>query len=130
LPREDGTEDWVRWKICPWHDPAGAVGGIIIFSEVITDRKRAEETRVQDARLAEADKLWSELLANVTHELRTPLTLTASPVETLLSGEAGPLTEKQAHLLWVIQRNAAKLCALVDDLLACARLEAGEVYLK
>ena len=43
FPRQDGTLDWVRWEIHPWYEQSGKVGGIIIFSEVITARKRAEE---------------------------------------------------------------------------------------
>ncbi|MFT3894951.1 MAG: PAS domain S-box protein [Anaerolineales bacterium] len=43
FPRDDGTMDWVRWEIRPWYEEAGAIGGIILFSEVITERKQAEE---------------------------------------------------------------------------------------
>lgn len=43
FPREDGTLDWVRWEIHPWHDEHGDVGGLIMFTEVITDRKRVED---------------------------------------------------------------------------------------
>ena len=42
LCREDGKEDWLRWEIRPWADEFGSVGGIIIFTEVITERKQAE----------------------------------------------------------------------------------------
>jgi len=38
----DGSILWVRWEVRPWHDATGAVGGIIIMSEDISDRKRAE----------------------------------------------------------------------------------------
>src|SRR5262249_39995407 len=41
--RADGTVDWLRWEVRPWRDQQGEVGGIIIFSEVITEQKRAEE---------------------------------------------------------------------------------------
>jgi PAS domain S-box-containing protein len=41
--RHDGSEDWLRWEVRPWHDVSGEVGGIIMFTEVITERKRAEE---------------------------------------------------------------------------------------
>ena len=55
--RADGTTQWLRWEIRPWHEPSGAIGGIVIFSEDITDRKRAEvelrQSRDQLARLAE-----------------------------------------------------------------------------
>jgi PAS domain S-box-containing protein len=43
FPRADGTVDWVRWECRPWYDVRGEVGGLIIFSEVVTERKRAEE---------------------------------------------------------------------------------------
>ncbi len=41
--RLDGSIQWTRWEIRPWHIASGAVGGIIIFSEDITGRKKAEE---------------------------------------------------------------------------------------
>ncbi|WP_395745813.1 PAS domain S-box protein [Prosthecobacter sp.] len=40
--RADGSIDWIRWEIRPWHQADGAIGGIIIFSEDITTRKQAE----------------------------------------------------------------------------------------
>ncbi len=40
--RPDGHIDWVRWEIHPWYDAEGTIGGIIIFSEIITQRKQAE----------------------------------------------------------------------------------------
>jgi len=43
FPRADGTTDWVRWEIRPWRDHTGAVGGLLLFSELITERKKAEE---------------------------------------------------------------------------------------
>jgi PAS domain S-box-containing protein len=41
--RLGGKIDWVRWEIHPWRDNNGNIGGIIIFTEVITERKRVEE---------------------------------------------------------------------------------------
>jgi len=40
--REDGTVEWTRWECRPWYEADGSIGGIIIYSEVITDRKNAE----------------------------------------------------------------------------------------
>ncbi|MEG5061763.1 MULTISPECIES: PAS domain-containing protein [unclassified Microcoleus] len=42
FPRADGSMDWVRWEIHPWRTNSGEIGGIMIFSEVITERKNAE----------------------------------------------------------------------------------------
>lgn len=38
----DGNVHWVNWKIQPWGDDGETTGGIIIFSEDITERKRTE----------------------------------------------------------------------------------------
>ena len=40
--RGDGTVQWVRWEVRPWYLADGAVGGIVIFSEDISERKQAE----------------------------------------------------------------------------------------
>ena len=42
FPRSDGRTDWVRWEIRPWYERTGKIGGLIIFTEVITDRKEME----------------------------------------------------------------------------------------
>ncbi|MEG4213765.1 PAS domain-containing protein [Microcoleus sp. Pol14C6] len=42
FPRADGSIDWVRWEIHPWRTNSGEIGGIMIFSEGITERKNAE----------------------------------------------------------------------------------------
>lgn len=40
--RPDGSNDWIRWEIHPWYRSSGEVGGVIMFIEVITERKEAE----------------------------------------------------------------------------------------
>ncbi len=41
--RQDGSVQWVRWEVRPWRPVSGEGGGIIIYSEDITERKQAEE---------------------------------------------------------------------------------------
>ncbi|OUL22508.1 PAS domain S-box protein [Nostoc sp. 106C] len=41
-PRADGSVEWVRWSIRPWYVASGEIGGIMMFSENITQRKQAE----------------------------------------------------------------------------------------
>lgn len=41
--REDGSVDWTRWECRPWYEFDGSIGGIIVYTEIINERKRAEE---------------------------------------------------------------------------------------
>jgi PAS domain S-box-containing protein len=56
FPRADGTTDWIRWEIRPWRRADGSVGGILIFSEDITEHKRDKEA------LREAKALYHSLV--------------------------------------------------------------------
>lgn len=53
LPRADGSIDWVKWEMRPWHDARGAIGGVILFAEVINDRVRSEDEVLRARRFAE-----------------------------------------------------------------------------
>jgi len=44
FPRLDGSVDWVRWEIQPWYEADGAIGGIILFSEVVTPFMRMQDS--------------------------------------------------------------------------------------
>lgn len=42
-PRQDGTIEWTRWECHPWRLADGSIGGIIIYTEVITDYVRTQQ---------------------------------------------------------------------------------------
>jgi signal transduction histidine kinase len=65
----DGTADYVRWEMQPWRKPDGSIGGIILFSELVTERRRAEQSLRQAEKLAAAGRL----AASVAHEINNPL---------------------------------------------------------
>jgi len=59
--REDGSVDWTRWECRPWYESDCSIGGIIIYNEVINERKKIEEA------LRQSEQLLS------THLLNTPI---------------------------------------------------------
>ncbi len=71
--RADGSVQWVRWELRPWYDASGAVGGVVIFSEDISDIKTAQdklarlnknleqEVIARSRKLAESENLYRTL---------------------------------------------------------------------
>jgi len=41
--REDGSIDWTCWECRPWYEYDGSIGGIIIYNEIINERRQANE---------------------------------------------------------------------------------------
>lgn len=41
--RSDGSTIWVRWEMMPWRYDDETIGGLLLFVEDITDRKRAQQ---------------------------------------------------------------------------------------
>jgi PAS domain S-box-containing protein len=51
--RANGPKHWLTWEVRPWNLNTGAIGGIVIFSEDITERKRIEVEQQNLIRLIE-----------------------------------------------------------------------------
>ena len=95
--------------LLPQVRPVGEAGAAVVLDDV--------------TRFRLLDQLKGDFVATAGHELKTPLTGLQLAVHLLLEEAAGPLTAKQAELLTDARENAERLRALVEQLLALARLE-------
>jgi PAS domain S-box-containing protein len=57
--RADGSIEWIKWEIHPWYQESNKIGGIIMFTEVITKRKKAEIA------LAESERRLRDIATNL-----------------------------------------------------------------
>jgi signal transduction histidine kinase len=83
----------------------------------------------QNERLLELDRLKDEFVATASHELRTPLTSLSGYLEMSLDPAEGPLSPTRETQLRIVQRNADRLAALVDQLLFLARADSHPLEL-
>lgn len=76
-------------------------------------------------RLVRLERIRRDFVANVSHELRTPLTAIQGYAETLSSliGAESENLAEQRRFAGIIERQAARLSRLVEDLLTLTRLE-------
>jgi PAS domain S-box-containing protein len=151
--RTDGRTDWVRWEVRPWRQADGAIGGIIIFSENISERKLAQEeilrlnadlearviertTQLHAANVALDDKnielqktaeAKDSFLANMSHELRTPLNGIIGFAEFLVDGKPGAVNPKQKEYLEDILNSGKHLLQLISDILDLAKVGVGKM---
>ena len=71
------------------------------------------------------ETLRKDFVANVSHELRTPITAVRSAVDTLRLTLAGDPAASE-RFVDIIDRNAQRLGALVEDLLDLSRIESKD----
>ena len=98
----------------PFLDTTGhTLGALAIFNDVTAWQR--------------LDELKNEYVSTVAHDIASPLGSVISQLQTLESGLAGELNEKQAHL---IQRARMRVQGIVDlskDLLDLSKMESGSM---
>jgi PAS domain S-box-containing protein len=100
----------------PTYDEDGTVTGTTILLQDVT-------------RVLRMDELRSNLVATVAHEFRTPLTSIRMAIHLCAEGTVGPLTTKQADLLFTARDECERLQTIVDELLDASRLDSGKLAL-
>ena len=92
----------------------------------VTDSRRIEHVlREQNEALAEADKVKTAFLANMSYDLRTPLTSIGGFAEMMKAGYAGELPDTAQEYVAAIIEASAKLSGLIDTVLDLTQGEAG-----
>ncbi len=70
--RSDGSVQWVRWEVAPWYEASGAVGGIIMMTEDLTEEVEAHEQLIQsETRLKLATEIADLVVWEYSFEKRT-----------------------------------------------------------
>jgi len=118
--RSDGTEVPVEIGLSPIETEDGAF--VLAAVTDITERKQAERA------LQEADRRKDEFLAMLAHELRNPLGAITNAAHLLK--RFGP---QEGNMRWardVIDRQAAHLGRIVEDLLDVSRISRGRIVLQ
>jgi len=95
----DGSIQWMRWEIHPWYTTSDVVGGIVVFVEDISERKRAEDF------LYQTNELLEEQVSERTSELLK--TIGSLQIEMVEHHQADEELRRQQHILIQQNRHAA-----------------------
>lgn len=98
-----------------------------LLAAAVDIRRLQEEANLRRQRAEAAAASRVQLLAQSSHELRTPLQSITGYVELLRLGVPEKPTDEQERMLERIEVSEKLLLAIIDDLIAFARIEAGRV---
>jgi two-component system phosphate regulon sensor histidine kinase PhoR len=101
----------IRLRGTALRDDSGDGGAVIVLNDV-TEVQRLENVR-------------RDFVANVSHELKTPVASIKGFVETLLDGALDDRNDAR-RFLGIVARQADRLAAIIEDLLALSRIEQSE----
>jgi len=101
----------IRLRGTALRDASGDGGAVIVLNDV-TEVQRLENIR-------------RDFVANVSHELKTPVASIKGFVETLLDGALDEPDDAR-RFLGIVARQADRLAAIIEDLLALSRIEQSE----
>jgi two-component system cell cycle sensor histidine kinase/response regulator CckA len=125
--RGDGTEDILRWVVQPWQKGSGEIGGIIMLTEVITDRVRAsEERRSLTDQLQQAQKMdaLGTLAGGIAHDFNNLLAIIATNAESGCMETSNQ--EPSRNYFEEIKTTSSRASDLVKQILVFSRKQDSE----
>jgi signal transduction histidine kinase len=114
----------LAWQSRPLPDGATLVS----FIDVTHAKALEGALRDREAALDEAERLKRDFVSSVSHELRTPLTTILGYAELLEIGDE-PLSDRARRWVAAVRAAGVDLARSVEDILALAELDAGEMIL-
>lgn len=122
--RQDGSTEWLRWEVLPWYKSEKVIGGLIMFVEHITKRKRLEQNMVKMIRALNKSNSELERFAHIcAHDLNEPLRTIANYSRIIEDEFKDKLGCQAKKYLENISKSIKHMSTLVNGILAYSQFE-------
>jgi PAS domain S-box-containing protein len=127
--RKDGTTFWENVTISPLIDDIGQINNYILISEDISEKKKIlDDLVIAKEKAEESNRLKTAFLQNISHEVRTPMNAIVG-FSTFLNDPL-LIQEKREQFSDIITQSCNQLLSIIDDLVAIATIETGQVKIQ
>jgi PAS domain S-box-containing protein len=127
FPRADGGMDWLNWEVRPWYEGGGEIGGLIFFTQVVTERKVLSlKLQEQNRQLSRSNAELEQFAYVASHDLQEPLRAITGCTQILAQRCKGRLDASTDTLVEHIVDGSARMKALIEGLLRLSRVGAHE----
>ena len=121
--RANGKQQWLKWEIRPWVNIAGKISGIIMSTEVITERKKAQESLKRlNQDLSRSNRELEQFAYVASHDLQEPLRAISSYTQLLSKKYQSKLDAQADKYIHYIVDGATNMQQLIKDLLSFSRV--------
>ncbi len=121
--RKDGSTVYINWELRPWKDSNGEIGGLIMYTQVITDQvknRKHLESLIDELNRSNSDLEQFAYVAS--HDMKEPVRMINSFSDLLRLKYADQLDEKGKTYLSKIKNSSERMTKMISSLLDYARI--------
>jgi two-component system sensor kinase FixL len=115
---------WTEWKLRPWYTLEKSIGGIMIYSNIITDRIESQN-KIRDAvnNLTRSNQALDRFAHICSHDLKEPLRCTSSFINLLFRDNSKHFNEESLIYMNHVLKSIDRMGALIQDILLFSELQ-------
>jgi len=129
LVRRDGTSMWLKWEAHPWYKSNKMIGGMILFAEIITERKNIEiKMQKMIDGLKRSNSELERFAYICSHDIKEPLRTISSFIHLIYRHNAGNFDEITQEYFSYVRKGVERMRLLIEDILIYSKVDSNNLH--